>query len=151
MIARVRFTHAHAFAEMKFSFGNSAFRRASLSFEINNLTSRARRGLRATSSLLDLRAVASAAARFFHFAPLQGGILAMAGPALSATNQRASVATSGHAPITAPTANAAARMGSLPITGASSPKPKLPSPPTKNRKDHRNELPHEPEQLQHHA
>jgi len=80
MIARARFTHAHAFAEMKFSFGNSAFRRASLSFEINNLTSRARRGLRATSSLLDLRAVASAAARFFHFAPLQGGILAMAGP-----------------------------------------------------------------------
>ena len=72
MIARARFTHAHAFAEMKVSFGNSAFRRASLSFEINNLTSRARRGLRATSSLLDLRAVASAAVRFFSFCTLAG-------------------------------------------------------------------------------
>lgn len=76
MMARGHFTHAHPVADMKLYCGNSEFRSDALCSWINPL---AHRAMRAFGSLLDLRAVASAAVRFFRFDTMQGGILAMAG------------------------------------------------------------------------
>lgn len=79
MMARGQLTHAHPVADMKLFCGNSEFRSDALCGRINHLAPRARRDQRAFTSLLDLRAVASAAVRFFRFDTMQGGILAMAG------------------------------------------------------------------------
>jgi len=82
------------------------------------------------------------------FAAIPSPPLALAGPASRVTSQRASVATFGPARSTDLTARAAARSGSRPVTATPNQNQTLPPPP-QQRKDHRNELPHKPEQLQH--
>jgi hypothetical protein len=80
MTAPGHYTHAPLPADMKLFCGKNDFLAGFHSSSSIGFEPRARRAMRASGFLLDLRAVASAAARFFHFGYLQGGIIAMAGP-----------------------------------------------------------------------
>ena len=79
MMAPGRPIHANTVTDVKPDCGNSEPRRVVFYILFEQVTPCARREVRSASSLLDLRAVASAAVRFFRFDTMQGGILAMAG------------------------------------------------------------------------